>query len=279
MIKRYFTLLCAAALATGAAHAQKIAVSKGLKLEMVSNMKMTMSIEMGGQNIDNNTEGINTTQVELKDVTPAGYLFTNTITKMVMHVNAMGQDVSFDSDKKEDLDGPMGASMKELINKPVDVQVDKQGRVIDNGNDSAAGGGGMNDLMNMGSSVTKGQPFPALVALPGHPVKMGDSWTDSTGDVSTIKMVCTYTVKNVSKEEVVLDFVCKLAKKGTVEQQGMKLDLDLTGITKGTASYEGATGVLKKNDSSSDIKGTMGIMGQSAPLSMTLTASTTAKKL
>jgi len=120
MIKRYFTL-CIVVLATGAAHAQKIAVSKGLKLELVSNMKMTMSMEMMGQNIENNTETSNTTQIELKEVNPSSYLFSNTITKMLMHTSAMGQEMNFDSDKKEDLDGPMGAGMKNVLNIPQEI--------------------------------------------------------------------------------------------------------------------------------------------------------------
>lgn len=277
MIKRYFTLLCIAALATGAAQAQKIAVSKGLKVEMVSNMKMTMSLEMMGQNIDNNTETSNTTQVELKEVNPSTYLFLNTVTKMLLHTSAMGQEVNFDSDKKEDLDGPMGASMKNVLNVPQEVVVDKQGKVVERKGDTTSGG--INDMMNMSGSLLKGQPYPVLATLPGHPVKTGDTWTDSTGSPATFKAVTAYTIKSISKDEVVVDFTSQVAKKGTTEQQGMQIDLDMSGTVKGSSSYEAATGILKKNDSVSAIKGTMGIMGQSAPMSMTITATTTAKKL
>ena len=277
MLKRYFTLLCTAALATGAAHAQKIAVAKGLKLEMVSNMKMTMSMEMMGQNIDNNTETTNTTQIELKEVNPGSYLFSNTVTKMLLHTSAMGQEVNFDSDKKEDMDGQMGASMKNVLNVPQDIVVDKQGKVMEKKGDTTAGG--MNEMMNMSGSMLKGQPYPVLVTLPGHSVKTGDKWTDSTGSPATFKSITTYTVKGISGGEIVLDFTSQVAKKGTIEQQGMQIDLDMAGTTTGTASYESATGVLKKNDSVSDIKGTMGLMGQSAPMTMKITATSVAKKL
>ena len=277
MLKRYFTLLCIAALATGAAHAQKIAVSKGQKLEMVSTMKMTMSMEMMGQNIDNNTETTNTTQIELKEVNPSSYLFSNTVTKMVLHTSAMGQEVNFDSDKKEDMDGQMGASMKNVLNVPQEVVVDKQGKVMEKKGDTASGG--MNDMMNMSGALLKGQPYPVLVTLPGHSVKTGDKWTDSSGTAATFKAVTTYTVKSISGDEVVLDFTSQVAKKGTIQQAEMQIDLDMTGTITGTASYEAATGLLKKNDSSSDIKGTMGIMGQSAPMTMKITASSIAKKL
>ncbi|MBS1564579.1 MAG: hypothetical protein JST39_09325, partial [Bacteroidetes bacterium] len=152
MIKRYLPLLCVAVLATGAAQAQKIAVSKGLKLEMVTTMKMTMNMEMMGQNIENSTESTNTTKVEAKDANPNGYVFTNTVTKLQVHTSAMGQEVNFDSDKKEDLDGPMGESMKSMLNVPQDVVVDKQGRVVEKKGDSAASGG-MSEMMNMTNNL------------------------------------------------------------------------------------------------------------------------------
>src|SRR5882757_433725 len=169
MIKRYLFLLGAVALATGAVNAQKISLTKGQKLETVSNIKMVMSIEMMGQSIDNNTETSNTALIELKEINPSDYLFSNTVTKMLLHTSAMGQEVSFDSDKKEDMDGQMGESMKNVINKPQDIVVDKQGKILEKKGDSTSGG--MNDMMNMGSSLMKGQPFPALVTLPNHPVK------------------------------------------------------------------------------------------------------------
>jgi len=59
----------------------------------------------------------------------------------------------------------------------------------------------------------------------------------------------------------------------------MQIDMDMTGTVKGTSSYEAATGLVKKSESTSNIKGTMGIMGQSAPMTMTVTASTVARKL
>jgi len=281
MLKRYFTLLCTAALATGAAHAQKIAVAKGLKVEMVSNMKMTMSMEMMGQNIDNNTESTNTTQIELKEVTPSSYLFSNTVTKILVHTSAMGTEMNFDSDKKEDMDGPMGASMKPVVNVPQDVLVDKQGKIVEKKGDT--GSGGMNDVMNMSGNMLEGQPYPMLVTLPGHSIKTGDVWTDSTGSPATLKSITTYTVKDISRDEVVLDFTSRVAKKGTITQkagdQEFQIDLDIAGTVTGTSSYEAATGLLKKNDSTSDIKGTMGMMGQSAPMAMKITASSVAKKL
>jgi hypothetical protein len=74
-------------------------------------------------------------------------------------------------------------------------------------------------------------------------------------------------------------FTGTLAKNGTIEQQGMEIQMDITGDIKGDATYDAGTGLLKNNNTVSDIKGTLGVMGQNAPLTMKVTASTVAKKL
>src|SRR6478609_9322017 len=108
MIKRFlFVATMTSAVITGS-YAQKIAITKGQKLETQTVTKTTM--EVMGQNIDNETNMVNT--VEVKDVTGDGYLFSNTINRMVIKGNAMGQEMSFDSDKKEDMDGQIGQTLK-----------------------------------------------------------------------------------------------------------------------------------------------------------------------
>jgi hypothetical protein len=59
----------------------------------------------------------------------------------------------------------------------------------------------------------------------------------------------------------------------------MEIQMDMTGTVKGDAAYEATTGILKKNTSSTDIKGTMAVMGQNAPIAATITVTTVAKKI
>ncbi|HEY4148088.1 MAG TPA: DUF6263 family protein [Chitinophagaceae bacterium] len=281
MIKRTFLLLGVGVMTTVAVSAQKIAVTKGQKVEAVNSSKIVMSVEMAGQSMDFNTETAATSQVELKDVTPAGYLFGNTTTRIVTHATGMGQDNSFDSDKKEDMDGQMGQAMKGSIGKEQTIQVDKQGKITDVSADSAAdvAGGGLTQIMNMTGGMMKGQPYPMLVQLPGHNIKTGDSWIDSTGSLATVKMVTIYTLKDINKDSVVVSFTATMAKKGTIEQGGMQIDMDMAGTIKGESAYETSTGLLVRSTTFSDVKGNVGVMGQSAPMTMAITSSTTAKKL
>ena len=94
MTKRIFLSFVLMAATAGATYSQKIALTKGQKLETITSTKMTM--EVMGQNVDN--ESTATSNIEVKDVNNDGYLFTNTVKRMTMKGSGMGQDMSFDSD-------------------------------------------------------------------------------------------------------------------------------------------------------------------------------------
>jgi hypothetical protein len=275
MKKGIFLSLVIAELIFGRAAAQKIAVTKGQKLETVSTSKMTM--EVMGQNINNETSS--TSKVEVISVGDKGFVFANTLTRMFVKGSAMGQDINFDSDKKEDMDGQMGQMLKGRIGIAKEISVDGQGKVSGTKDTAAEKMGGMSDMMNMGGDLSSGQPFPVLIQLPGRSIKPGDSWMDSSGTTGTIKTITTYTLKEINTDAVLVSFTGTLARKGTIEQQGMEIEMDISGTIKGDATYETATGLLRRNDTSSEITGTMGVMGQNAPIAMKMTATTMAKRL
>ena len=266
-------VLCAGTIIT---HAQKISITKGQKLETLTTTKTTM--EVMGQNIENETTLTNA--IEVKDVNANGYLFSNVIKHMTIKGNAMGQEMNFDSDKKEDMDGQIGQAVKGKIGEPQEIQVDKQGKVgsIKEGEDKHACPV-MASMMNMTTDLAKGQPYPILIQLPSKSIKPGDSWIDSTGSAATLKTVTTYTLKSISGDGALVSFNGSIAKNGNIEQNGMEIQMDITANTKGESTYDINSGLLKTSNTTSEIKGTLGVMGQNAPISGTVTANIVAKKL
>jgi len=275
-MKTFLLSVTMVAILVTSANAQKIAVTKGQKLETLTTTKTTM--EVMGQNIDNETSLTNS--VEVKDVTADGYLFSNTIKRMVIKGSAMGQEMNFDSDKKEDMDGQMGQALKGHIGTAQEIQVDKQGKVasIKEGEDKQAGPD-MASMMNMTGDLGKGQPYPMLIQLPVKSIKPGDSWTDSSGTAATMKTVIVYTLKSLTSDGALVSFNGTMAKNGNIEQNGMEIQMDITATTKGESTYDSNSGLLKTTTSTSDIKGTLGVMGQNAPIAGTVTATVVAKKI
>jgi len=260
-------------------NAQKIAVSKGQKVESVVNVKMTMTMDMMGQSMDNNSEVVTTSEVEVKDVNKEGFQFGNTIKRMTVKSSMMGQDVNFDSDKKEDMDGQMGQVLKDKIGKSDIINIDKQGKVGSIVGDTSTATGGMGDVMAMTEKLSKGQPYPLLIQLPSKPIKKGDTWTDSSGTVSTLKTVTIYTLKEINAGDYIVSYTGTIAKNGTIQQNGMEIQMDIAGTVKGENSYEGASGLLKMGNMVSDIKGSFEVMGQSVPMTINMTSITNTRKL
>ncbi len=276
MTKSISLLFIVTASAVFTAQAQKVAITKGQKLETQTTTKMT--IEVMGKNIDNESSA--TSNVEVKEVSAEGYLFANTVKRMTIKGSGMGQDMSFDSDKKEDMDGQVGQAIKDKIGTVQEIQVDKQGKVaaVKDSADSKPAGG-MADMMSLTGDIAKGQPYPLMIQLPGKALKKGDSWTDSSGTAATLKTVTTYTFKGINEGAAVVSFTGTLAKAGTIEQNGMEIQMDMTGVTKGESSYDAVSGLLKTTTSYAAIKGTLGIMGQNAPITATVSSNIVAKKL
>ena len=264
------------------AQTQNIKLNKGQKLESQVTNTTSMSQEMMGQKVEFSSKSTITMLTEVKDVTNQSFLLSSTLKRMVMNTSMMGQEINFDSDKKEDMDGQVGSQLKDKIGVAQEISVDKQGKITEVKDTSVTANaqGGMMGMMGdaIQGAITKGAPYPLLVSFPSKSPKPGDTWTDSTGTPETMKMVNTYVLKQVSGNEATIEISGQLAKTGTIEQQGMQIPLNLTGTTKGTSVVDISTGVLKKNDTAMKISGTLELMGQSLPLTMDNTTQTTVNK-
>ena len=112
---------------------------KGQKYLVESKITTANTIQMQGQSMDNNTDMSSTYKIEVTGNEGNTYNLTNTITNIKMNMNMMGQELQFDSDKQEDMDGQIGSAFKELVNQPKKVKLDKTGKVLSAESDSLTG--------------------------------------------------------------------------------------------------------------------------------------------
>jgi hypothetical protein len=64
-----------------------------------------------------------------------------------------------------------------------------------------------------------------------------------------------------------------------LKQMGMEVEMDLDGTITGDALYEKATGTLKTHKTLIEMKGNMGVMGQTIPMLMAVNTTVAVKKL
>jgi hypothetical protein len=280
-------LLVALAFGTIAATAQtitrKVGLTKGQQLEQQSHVTMNMTQEMMGQNMEIKMESDITHVIEVKNAEANTFEVSNTLKKVLMNMNAMGQDMKFDSDKKEDMDGQMGQAFKGKIGVPAEFTVNNAGIVtaVKNKTEKKEDPGGMMGGMMSGwmgeGEEKEGSNFNSLANIPVKGIKVGESWSDSTTDDNG-KTFTTYTLKEVTGGNGTVTLSANSDLSRELEQQGMTMQMQMKGVTTGEYTFEVATGVIKSRKATTKTTGTIDVAGQSVPVNIETTVVSTVNK-
>lgn len=256
----------------------KIVLSEGQKIIVETNITMEASLSPG-MDMTGNTSSAST--LEMKTGTDSSYTISNTLTKVKLNMDMMGQSNSFDSDKKEDRESEIGKDMADKLNKPVDISINKlTGKILpDNktnskkSDDQINGAGG---LLGIFSGNAEDAVVSEAFSLLPQGKKVGDTWTDSTIEKNN-KVVRVYTLKSIKDNDATIQLDIIRDATTTIEQQGMSMDFTSTTKTKTDIITDIITGLVKTRTSQSDISGSMQVMGQSMPITAKTTSTSTYK--
>lgn len=257
----------------------KATLTKGQQIEQVSKINALITQEMMGQTMEINMESNTTALVEVKDNVPDGYKVANTLKKMTMTMNVMGNEQKFDSDKPEDLNGPIGNGVKDKLNVTKEYTINKEGIVTSTPEGKAEEKADPNSVMsNMINGATtdekKGLAHSAFANLPAGGAKVGQSWTDSTSEGGS-KTINTYTLRSVQGNDGIVDVKSNLSISQEMEQQGMQMQMSLTGNVTGEYNFDIKSGIVTSRKLKTVASGQIDVMGQTVPLSLNSTVETT----
>ncbi|MFT3825590.1 MAG: DUF6263 family protein [Chitinophagaceae bacterium] len=257
---------------------RKAVLTSNQQLEKVATMKINFGMEMMGQTIDVSSDNNITSLVAVKKVSDKGYDVATTVKHIISNTGAMGQNMSYDSDKPGDENSELGKALKSGVNKTTNFSIDKKGFITatddttttDNVEEKMAGmAGGMINGLNAAQNKIGGT-FEVIAPVPDKTLKVGDTWVDSTSDKDS-KQVSNYKVVTIDGTTATVALDGTLTRKGETEAQGMTINMDMKGKMTGEMQVEVATGIVKKRSMIMDGTGTMEIMGQSVPFTMKMT--------
>jgi hypothetical protein len=254
---------------------RSLKLEKGQKYVVENKLVTTSSTEVQGQPMDSKADIASVYNIEVKDIKDNNFNLSNTITNIKMNMSMMGRDINFDSDKKEDMDGEMGSSIKDYINQPKDVEIDNSGNVITKASTDSATEPSLAKQLNFEASGYGADM--AFLALPKD-IKVGTTWTDKT-DNKGIDKSTTYIIKSITGNIASVTFSGTIASDMKMEQQGMEVSTKTTGKFSGEETVDTKTGVVQTNNSTSEASGTVTAMGQDFPTSTKITSTTTVKAL
>jgi hypothetical protein len=261
---------------------------KGQKLEMITEVKSVMAQEMMGQSMEFNINAIVTRMFDIEDVTPAGAVIEHKVKRMQFNFDGMGQSQSFDSENEKDMKGEMGKTVEKSIKNKYTMTVDQTGKITtviaDDDNPNKPASKEDADMMgNMMSQFASGMDIPKigdvtdLSILPNREIGKGESWVDSLKRDKDEKGKITYTLSDITDNEILIDFTEEKSLVKTQETQGMEITISTKDRTSGKIVLDRKSGLLKQSNSTTNSEGTVEVMGQSMPMTTKVTKTVTVK--
>ena len=266
-------LLLSLSFVTTTLFAQGIKLETGKKITTSTSTTMDMDMGMAGKM---KILGTTTNLIEITGADDKNYKATNTITKMLISQDGMGQTVSFDSDKKADRESEVGKGMSGMLDVAAKVTIDKNtGKVteIDKKIIEPTDSNPMASLMGSGAANTaEGTTAAAFFYIPKDK-KIGDVWSDSVNEAG-MKGIKNFELKSIDDKSATI--AIKTKSKGTIskEIQGMQMDIAMDGTGEGIIIVDTKTSLVKKSTANNDVSGTLDMMGQSIPLTLKMTSKT-----
>ena len=273
-MKRIYTVFIGL-LITGIAFSQplKIKLANGQKIVVESTTEIEASLTMGME-LKSNSITINTLGV--KNSTDKNYTISNTLTKLKVNMNMMGQANDYDSENKEGNNADMAKIFDERLNKPVDIDIDnttgvaimdkKQVAKKDADESNPA-----DDLMKIFSDNSNGAIVSGAFEMIPSGKSIGDSWSDTTV-AKDMKVLRTYTLKSITGNEAVIKSDIISTSVNKLNFQEMEFDIKSETKTIGEIITDISTGLVKKRTSTADINGSIQMMGQDMPISAKATS-------
>jgi len=255
---------------------------KGQKYTVENKVSTKSMSQMSGQSMESTADITSVYAIEVKDVTDNNYNMTNFISSIKMNMTAMGQNINFDSDKKEDMDGDIGRNLKNYINQPKAVVMDKSGNVIVSKQTDTSKASSMDQiemmLKQMGDPEQQGYGAKMAFLPISKNFKQGTSWQDSTSG-NGVTTATNYTIKEIKGTTATISISGTEKRDTKMEMQGMEINTKTTGKFTGEEDVDINTGVILQNNTSSDTSGTISVMGQEIPTTVKATSLTTVKPM
>ena len=249
-------------------------LAKGQKYVVENKVSTTSSTQMQGQSMDTKADIASVYNIEVKNKTDNSFNLSNTVTNLKMSMSMMGNNINFDSDSSDDMNGQIGSSLKDYINQPKDVEIDKSGNIITK---ASADTSESEIAKQLGFDASGYGAQVAFLALP-HNSKAGTTWSDKI-DNDGISRSTNYVIKDISGGIATVSFSGTATTNKTIQQQGMEIGTKTTGKFSGEEKVDTKTGVVQTNTSTTEASGTVTAMGQDFPTTTKITSTTTVKTL
>ena len=256
---------------------QSVSFAKNLSLkkgqQIIITTTATQSAEMTmGMGMKSASTTVN--KITVLDGSEKDYKVSGTLTKMLLTSDMMGQQINFDSEKKEDRDSEFGKTASALLDKIKILIVNKiTGTAVLLQPDTVSVDKDTNPLAGMMGAVLSGNDAAivssAFFIIPASK-KAGDKWTDSLNSEG-IKTVNIYSIESIEQNIVTIALNTIITGNTSIEAQGTTFNVTMNSTGSGKIVVDSNSFLVKKRTTNADINSTIEMMGQSVPVTGTAT--------
>ena len=251
----------------------RLKLPENKKYQVVNTLQSSSTTDIQGQTMESAVNVSSTYNIQVKGKSGPDYNLSSTISKLTTNLTMMGQEMKFDSENKDDMNGPFGSALKDLIGNAKDMKMDASGKVTFDDKDTAMGEIAKQLYLTQNAFGTQ----LAFLPLPEN-AKVGTTWTEKTSSDGISKTI-NYTIQNISGNVATVSFDSVDSMATSMEQNGMAISVKTSGKSSGEEKVNLKTGVIQSGTSKADAAGTVNAMGQEFPMSTKITSNTTVTEL
>lgn len=240
-----------------------------LKLTQTASFKMFSKSEIMGQEMENNFKSNTVYNIEITPTTEQGAIAEIKTIAQKIESEAMGQVMSYDSEKPEEGNTELAADVKDMMKNTMKITLDKNGFITSvKGNEK---------LTTIKSDVENkyeiGELFGMFLKLT-NTVKPGESWEEKE-DKKEFKATSKYTYKSFENGMANIEKISTVTINQKMEQMGMLMFSTLEGTVVENIEVDPSTLLIKSRTSISNLTGYVDASGKKMPLSTFFTTSET----
>ncbi|MBK9480820.1 MAG: hypothetical protein IPO02_02295 [Bacteroidetes bacterium] len=247
--------------------ASKLMLVKGQKIKIKSIDTSDIKQKRGEESMDMKTLSNAETEMVVLEVKENGYLATTSLKKINVDFEGFGQKMQYDSENPGKQEGMMAEQLKNAINKLDTIQLDFEGKKIEDeeGDDQKkgrgkGGRGGMMRMMNQAGTNVEN----AFLLIPAE-AKEGNGWKkDATKDGMRTQTI--YFVEKIDGPIAIVSF--KKKTKGTITRsggQGGEMKIESDNLSNGMITVDMTSGVVKSYTETTNTNSKTNMMGQDMP--------------
>ncbi len=232
-------------------------LQKGSIYEMTMNMTNNIDQQVMGQKmkIDQTMEMVFSYQV-LEVLPNANFAIEYSMQKMKLSMKINDKEMGFDSDSIDE-NNPASKVLAAMKSAKLKIEMNARGQVqkiegIDSFAKEFSGNPQMSKMMSMFSSDKSFESFinQTFNYFPENEVKEGSKWTASLNLPAMMNMATNinFEVASVKKDNVLLNMNSDVNMDSPIEQNGMKINMKMTGTQTGTMNIDPNDGWIRSSN-------------------------------